>query len=138
MADSQDWKPVFSYLEQETKFVAAATTLTGAVAAWWLRGILTTPQGGPSASALARWAAGLLTSSAFLFLLDQGRLSKRYGDLARCLAKGEAIGDNLLNDLVRDHKKARPTHQWLPYYAARVLLYIVGAILIVMLYQGSQ
>jgi hypothetical protein len=69
--------------------------------------------------------------------MDEARLSKRYGDLARCLAKGEEIGDGLTNNLVRDIRVARATLQWLPYYAARALLYVVGAILLVMLYRGS-
>jgi hypothetical protein len=131
-----DWKPVFSYLEQEIKVIASFATVTGAVAAWWLRSMLT--PGSPSGSVLARWAAGLLTTSAFLLLLDEARLSKRYGDLARCVAKREEIGDNLMNDLVRNHKELGANKQWLPYYASRVLLYAVGAILLVMLYRGSQ
>ena len=143
-----DWKSVFAFLEQEIKFQAAAAAVTGAAAAWWLKAILTKGPGTLGSSALTqsfagRLAATLLTFSAFLFFLDEGRLAKRYGDLARALAKSENPAEPLTATLVRNvslPKKDAHGHwqwiewptvvQWSPYYLARLLLFAVAAILL--------
>lgn len=148
------WKSVFAFLEQEIKFQAAAAAVTGAAAAWWLKAILTPSPAVTAAAApvtlvpltqsfLGRVAATLLAASACLFLMDEGRLTKRYGDLARALAKNESTED-LTKTLVRHISLPakfakielkewfdwRTALQWSPYYVGRLCLYGVAAILL--------
>jgi len=135
-----DWKPVFDYLEHEARFQAAAATVTGAAAAWWLKALLSpahdaAPERYPRAS---RIAAALLAASSFLFLLDEGRLSKMYGELARMQALGQTPPVEWSARLVRGTWQAAPLIQWSPYYAARGLLFAVGAIVLWMLYADSN
>jgi hypothetical protein len=134
-----DWKPAFDYLEHEARFQAAAATITGAAAAWWLKALLSpardaAPERHPKAS---RVAAGLLAASSFLFLLDEGRLSKMYGELARMQAVGETPSAEWTARLVRGTWQWAPLIQWSPYYAARGLLFAVGAIVLWMLYTDA-
>jgi hypothetical protein len=35
--DAAAWKPLFDFLDHETRFQAAAAAITGAAAAWWLK-----------------------------------------------------------------------------------------------------
>ena len=130
-----DWKPVFDYLEHETRFQAAAAAVTGGAAAWWLKSLLATarepiPERYPRAS---RLAAGLLAASAALFLIDEGRVSKKYGELARMLATGSSPDGAWTSLLVRGTWNAPSLVQWSPYYGARALLFVVGAIVLWML-----
>lgn len=135
-----DWTPVFDYLEHEARFQAAAATVTGAAAAWWLKSLLSPardapPNPHPRAS---RIAATLLAVSSFLFLLDQGRLAKKYGELARMLAVGETPPPTWTAKLVRGAWDVGSLVQWSPYYVARALLFVVGAIVLWMLYTDSR
>ena len=135
-----DWKPVFDYLAHEAQFQAAAATVTGAAAAWWLKTLLSPARDGaterhPRAS---RIAAALLGASAFLFLVDEGRLSKMYGELARMQALGGTPSDEWTARLVRGVWQQTSLVQWSPYYAARALLFAVGAIVLWMLYTDTK
>ena len=87
------WKPVFDFLEHEARFQAAAATATGAAAAWWLKSLLAPAKDAPPLPhpTASRIAAALLALASFLFLVTEGRLSARYGELARHLALGEAV-----------------------------------------------
>jgi hypothetical protein len=134
------WKPVFAFLEGEARFQAAAAAITGAAAAWWLKGLLAPP---PQSSRerhpqAARIAASLLAVSAFLFFLDQGRLSKKYGDLARMLALGQEPPPGWADNLVRNFSDPAAVLQWLPYFVARILLFVVGFIVLWMLFAKPQ
>ncbi len=132
-----DWKPVFDFLEHESKFQAAAAAITGAAAAWWLKTVLGSradhqviPH--PTASGLA---AALLMLAAFLFFVDQGRLAKKYGELARYVADDRTVPPGWANHLVRDVYDPGSVTQWFPYYAARVALFAVGGIVLWMLFR---
>lgn len=131
-----DWKPVFDYLEHEARFQAAAATVTGAAAAWWLKALLAPPRDPPTEQhpRASRLAAALLAVSSFLFLLDQGRLSKMYGELARSLATGQTPPAEWTDKLVRGTWRLGSLVQWSPYYVARLLLFVVGAIVLWMLF----
>ncbi len=123
-----DCKPGFDYLEHEARFQAAAV--------WWLETLLVSSRepvrrGQPRAT---RIAAALLAASSFLFLLDEGRLSKTCGELARMNAVGEAPSAEWTAKLVRGTSHWAPLIQWSPYYIARALLVAVGAIVLWMLY----
>jgi hypothetical protein len=135
-----DWTPVFDYLEHEARFQAAAGAVTGAAAAWWLKALLSpardaAPERHPRAS---RVAAALLAACSFLCLVDQGRLAKKYGELARMLAVGETPTAEWTARLVRGTWQWAPLIQWSPYYAARGLLLAVGAIVLWMLYTDTK
>jgi hypothetical protein len=134
-----DWTPVFSYLEHEAQFQTATATVTGAAAAWWLKALLApareaAPERHPRAS---RVAAALLAASSFLCLVDQGRLAKKYGELARMLAVGETPPTEWTAILVRGTWQWASLVQWSPYYAARGLLFLVGVIVAWMLYADT-
>jgi hypothetical protein len=126
------WQPLFDFLEHEARFQAAAATTTGAAAAWWMKSLLAPPKDAPPlAHPLAsRVAAGLLTLVAFLFLVTEGRISARYGELARHLALGEAVPRAWVAVLVRDVHDPAVVWAWWPYYAARLLLLVVAAIVV--------
>jgi hypothetical protein len=136
----QDWTPVFNYLEHEAQFQAATATVTGAAAAWWLKALLAPTRDAaaeryPRAS---RLAAALLAASSFLCLVDQGRLAKKYGELARMLALGQTPPDEWTARLVRGTWEWASLIQWSPYYAARGLLVVVGTIVVWMLYTDTK
>jgi hypothetical protein len=135
-----DWSPVFAYLENEARFQAAAGAVTGAAAAWWLKALLSpapgaAPERHPRTS---RIAAALLAGSSFLCLIDQGRLAKKYGELARMVATGMTPPAEWTDRLVRGTWQWASLIQWSPYYAARALLFAVGAIVVWMLYVDTQ
>jgi len=135
-----DWSPVFAYLENEARFQAAAGAVTGAAAAWWLKTLLSPAPGAPPERhpRTSRIAAGLLAGSSFLCLLDQGRLAKKYGELARMVATGVTPPTEWMDRLVRGTWQWTSLVQWSPYYAARGLLFAVGAIVVWMLYIDTQ
>jgi hypothetical protein len=135
-----DWTPVFNYLEHEAQFQAATATVTGAAAAWWLKALLSpardaAPERHPWTS---RLAAALLAASSFLCLVDQGRLAKKYGELARMLAAGDTPSAEWTAKLVRGTWQWAALIQWSPYYAARGLLFAVGVIVAWMLYTDTR
>jgi hypothetical protein len=139
--DVAGWKPVFDFLEHEAKFQAAAAGITGAAAAWWLKALLTPPSEtnkpqppGPHRAARA-WAALLLTAAAFCFFVDQGRIAARYGVLARAIVFGTPIPGDFPAGLVRDVYNGATWRAWYPYYAARLLLLGVGAIVAWLLWE---
>lgn len=124
------WQPIFNFLEHEARFQAAAATVTGAAAAWWLKGLLApgkdaVPLAHPTAS---RVAATLLALVSFLFLVTEGRISARYGELARLIAIGAPVPPSWLDVLVRDVHNPAVVAAWWPYYLARVLLLATGVI----------
>jgi hypothetical protein len=129
---AETFQPIFDFLEHEARFQAAAATATGAAAAWWLKGLLApgkdaVPLEHPTAS---RVAASLLTLAAFLFLVTEGRISARYGELARYIALGESVPRPWLDVLVRDVRDPAVRWAWWPYYTARGLLLVVAALLV--------
>lgn len=129
---SDTWQPIFNFLEHEARFQAAAATVTGAAAAWWLKGLLAPPKDAvplthPTAS---RIAAALLALVSFLFLVTEGRISARYGELARLIALGVPVPPSWLDVLVRDVHNPAVVVAWWPYYAARAILLVAGAIVV--------
>ena len=126
------WQPIFAFLEHEARFQAAAATATGAAAAWWLKGLLAPSKDAPPLAhpTASRVAAGLLTLAAFLFLVTEGRISARYGELARYLALGEQVPRPWVDVLVRDVHDPNVLWAWWPYYAARFLLLVIGVIVV--------
>jgi hypothetical protein len=138
--NAPDYKPLFDYLEHEAKFQSAVATITGAAAAFWLKTIFTrqkdpAPEPYPRAT---RLAAALLAVSSFLCLLDQGRISKKYGELADLMAAGAAPDSAWRQSVVRGRWSLDALVQWSPYFGARALLYLVGGIVFWMLYQDWQ
>jgi hypothetical protein len=134
------WQPVFSYLEHEARFQAAAATATGAAAAWWLKSLLSPGKDAPPLPhpLASRIAATLLTTSSFLFLVTEGRLSAQYGQLARFLALKQDVPTKWAAAMVRDVHDSDVLLAWWPYYFARGLLLVVGAILVWSLFSGSM
>lgn len=135
---AEAWKPVFDFLEHETRFQAAAATATGAAAAWWLKSLLAPAKDAPPLAhpIASRIAASLLALASFFFLVTEGRLSARYGELARHLALGEAVSRDWTALLVRDVWSCAVIQAWWPYYTARGLLLLVGAIVIWTLFRS--
>ncbi len=129
---SDTWQPIFSFLEHEARFQAAAAAATGAGAAWWLKGLLAPGKDAPPLAhpTASRVAAGLLALVAFLFLVTEGRISARYGELARHLALGEEVPRAWLAVLVRDVYDPTVLWAWWPYYTARLLLLVVALIVV--------
>jgi hypothetical protein len=138
--NTPDWSPVFAYLENEARFQAAMGAVTGAAAAWWLKELLSPVRDAPAERhpRASRVAAALLAASSFLSLLDQGRLAKKYGELARMLATGMTPPAEWTARLVRGTWQWASLVQWSPYYAARGLLFIVGLIVLWMLYTDTK
>ena len=132
-----DWKPVFDYLEHESRFQAAAAAITGAAAAWWLKALLSSAPGATldRHPRLSRLAAALMALSSFLFFAEEGRLSKKYGELASMLAAGKTPSDDWVAILVRGKWEWASLVQWSPYFAARLLLYVIAGIVFWMLYR---
>ena len=135
MSDDR-WQSVLDFLEQESRFQGAGAAITGGAAAWWLKALLTPPPAGaliphPTAS---RVAASLLALASFLFLIDQGRLAKNYGELARYLALDQRVSVPWSSHLVREIGDWRSVRDWLPYCVARAILLIVGVIVVWMLF----
>jgi hypothetical protein len=133
---SDTWQPIFSFLEHEARFQAAAAAVTGAAAAWWLKGLLA-----PSKDAVplahptwSRIAAALLALASFLFFVTEGRISARYGELARLIALGAPVPPSWLDVIVRDVHNRAVVVAWWPYYAARALLLAAGAIVVLSLF----
>jgi len=138
--DTPDLKPLFDYLEHEAKFQSAVAAVTGAAAAFWLKAIFTrqkdpAPEPYPRAT---RVAAALLALSSFLCLIDQGRIAKKYGELADLMARGAAPDSAWRHNVVRGRWELDALMQWSPYFGARALLYVVGAIVLWMLYRDWQ
>jgi cytochrome bd-type quinol oxidase subunit 2 len=136
---SDVWQPIFAFLEHEARFQAVAATATGAAAAWWLKGLLAPPKDTPPLAhpTANRVAAGLLTLVAFLFVVTEGRISAQYGQLARYLALGETVPRAWVAVLVRDVHDPAVVWAWWPYYAARFLLLVVGAIVVWSLFASA-
>ena len=135
MADDK-WHSVFDYLKNEASFQGTAATATGVAAAWILKTVLlpskdAVPLAHPTA---ARLAAILLAGASFLFLVEQGRLSKVYGEIARHLAGGGGLPDSWQHTLVRDDRSVRVIQEWLPYYAARGLVLVAIVFVVWMLW----
>ena len=135
-----NWQPVFDYLEHESRFQAAAAAVTGAAAAWLLKGILVPsrdaqPLAHPAAAGLA---AGLLALASFLFLVEQGRVAKMYGELARLIATGAHPTQEWQQILVREFWDLSTIVAWFPYYGARSLLLVVVAVVAWMLFAPSR
>jgi hypothetical protein len=138
--NAPDYKPLFDYLEHEAKFQTAVATVTGGAAAFWLKAIFTrqkdpAPEPYPIAT---RLAAALLAVSSFLCLLDQGRIAKKYGELADVMARGAEPDSAWRHNVVRGRWDTAALIQWSPYFGARLLLYVVGAIVLWMLYRDWQ
>ncbi|HEX2095090.1 MAG TPA: hypothetical protein VHG28_22005 [Longimicrobiaceae bacterium] len=133
---TDNWKPMFDFLEHEARFQGLAAAATGAAAAWWLKALLAPEAGVTSLShpVASRLAAGLLTIAAFLFLISQGRLAKKYGELACYLALNQEVPTEWSSNVVREFWKWDTVMQWFPYYAARAVLLVVGFVLIWMLF----
>ncbi|MEO6528933.1 MAG: hypothetical protein ABIP93_20110 [Gemmatimonadaceae bacterium] len=129
-ADS--WEPIFKFLEHEARFQAAAATATGAAAAWWLKSLLAPGKDAPPLAhpTASRVAAALLALVSFLFLVTEGRISARYGELARHSALGEPVPTAWVAVLVRDWRDPAVLLAWWPYYGARLLLFVVAAIVV--------
>jgi len=72
----------------------------------------------------------LLALVSFLFLVTEGRISARYGELARLIALGAPVPPSWLDVLVRDVHNPAVVAAWWPYYAARALLLAAGAIVV--------
>ena len=134
------WQPVFAFLEHEARFQAAAATATGAAAAWWLKALLAPAKDAPPLEhpLASRIAAALLAAAAFLFLVTEGRISAHYGQLARYLALGQTVPREWASVLVRDVRDFAVLVAWWPYYAARGLLLVVGAIVVWSLFRGGE
>ncbi|MEP6622481.1 MAG: hypothetical protein ABJE47_24365 [bacterium] len=138
--NAPDWRPLFDYLEHEAKFQAAVGTVTGAGAAWWLKALLAQAKDSvrPTYPRASRLAAALLALSSYCCFLEQGRLSKKYGELAVMLASGVTPSADWTEIVVRGRWQLETLVQWSPYYAARALLFAVGAIVLWMLYRDSK
>jgi hypothetical protein len=140
MVNLPDFKPLFDYLEQEAKFQAAVATVTGGAAAFWLKSIFTRqkdPIAEPYPRA-TRLAAALLAVSSFLCLIDQGRISKKYGELADLMAVGAAPDSAWRHNVVRGRWDQSALIQWSPYFGARALLFVAGGIVLWMLWRDWQ
>src|SRR6185436_10510967 len=129
---SDAWQPLFNFLEHEARFQAASATVTGAAAAWWLKGLLAPAKDAPPLAhpTASRIAAALLALVSFLFLVTEGRISARYGELARLVALGAPVPPAWLDVLVRDVHNPAVVAAWWPYYAARALLLVAGSIVV--------
>lgn len=137
MVNLPDFKPLFDYLEHEARFQAAVATVTGGAAAFWLKAIFTRQKDSmdepyPRAT---RLAAALLAVSSFLCLIDQGRIAKKYGELADLMAVGAAPDSAWRHNVVRGRWDQDALIQWSPYFGARALLYLAGAIVLSMLWR---
>lgn len=134
--DPASWKPVFDFLEQETKFQTAAAAITAGAAAWWLKSLIAPAKEAPKPShpRLSKTAAVLLAIAAFGFYIDEGRLAVKYGQLARALAFGETVPEHFASTLVRDVFDLGTWPSWYPYYLARLVLLVVGIIVITILF----
>lgn len=133
---TEEWKPVFDYLEQETRFQAAASGLTGAVAAWWLKALLFPAKdvAPPAHLTESKVAALLFAVSAILFLVEQGRLARWYGELARYVARGTTVPPLWTETLVRNVYSPAVWRNWSAYYAARLTLMLGGAFAVLALF----
>src|SRR5438045_2967590 len=89
--DAAGWKPVFDFLEQETKFQAAAAAITATAAAWWVKALIAQDAKEPAHPRASRLAALLLLIVAFTFYINEGRLAAKYGTLARAITFAQPI-----------------------------------------------
>src|SRR5256885_15992331 len=97
--DAAGWKPVFDFLEQETKFQAAAAAITATAAAWWVKALIAKDAKEPAHPRASRLAALLLLIVAFTFYINEGRLAAKYGTLARAITIAQPIPGELANSL---------------------------------------